>query len=425
MTHPAHILYNTGIALYGAAVRLAAFWNTKARQMAKGWKATWGSPRLERPTAWFHAASLGEYEQARPVIAHFRQEHPDYRVWVTFFSPSGYEVRKNTTEADRVTYLPIDTPNNARRLVELINPSVAIFVKYDFWFNTLRELRRRGVPTFIVSAIFRPSHYFFKPYGGWFRRQLDCFTHIFVQNDESLRLLRSHGIERCSLTGDTRFDRVSEIAQSCPDDPVVEHFLQNAEGGTKCLIAGSSWEPDEQNLKLWLDCCQRKPMLILAPHVISESHLAKIEQLYGGESCTRYSQLAEALKHPSTQAPKHSSILIIDNIGLLSRLYRYADVAYIGGGFGRGIHNILEAVTYGKPVVFGPNHRKFQEAVDLIGRGGAFAYTKADELPPLLDRLLTDQATHDRAADVCRRYMEANIGCTGKIISTVNKHLEP
>ena len=225
MTHPAHILYNTGIALYTLGVRIAALWNSKARKMVRGWNKAWQCKRPEVKVAWFHASSLGEYEQARPVIKRFREAYPDHSVWVTFFSPSGYEVRKATPEADRVTYLPIDTPRNARRLVQLINPSVAFFVKYDFWFNTLRQLRQREVPTFIFSAIFRESQYFFKPYGGWFARQLGCFTHIFVQNDVSLRLLHSRGLQCCTLAGDTRFDRVSEIALSTDGDPTVEQFL--------------------------------------------------------------------------------------------------------------------------------------------------------------------------------------------------------
>ena len=424
LTHPAHTLYNTGIAIYAAAVRVASVWNSKARKMVQGWRTVWQNKPLEGRTAWFHAPSLGEYEQARPVITRFKQEHPDYRVWLTFFSPSGYEVRKNSAEADRVTYLPMDTLRNSRRLVRIINPSVAFFVKYDFWFNTLRELRSRQVPTFIFSAIFRPEHYFFKPYGGWYARQLECFTHIFVQNDESLQLLHNRGIERCTKAGDTRFDRVREIALSSEGDPVVESFLSHSAGDTKCLMAGSSWEPDEQNLKTYLDHCGTPIKLILAPHVISDNHLTKIEYLFDKERCIRYSKLSEALKHSSIPSFKHSAnILIIDNIGLLSRLYRYADIAYIGGGFGRGIHNILEAVTYGKPVVFGPNHRKFQEAKDIIALGGGFSYNTKTELTTILDRLLGDKAAQDNAAAACRVYMEANIGSTTAIIQTVNKYL--
>jgi len=391
--------------------------------MVKGWREIWQRESLEGHTVWFHVSSLGEFEQARPVIDSFKKEYPNYHVWVTFFSPSGYEVRKNTTEADRVTYFPMDSKRNAQRLLQLINPSVAFFVKYDFWFNTLIELNAQRVPTFIFSAIFRKNHYFFKPSCGWFLKQLNCFTHIFVQNSESLQLLRRHGIERCTQTGDTRLDRVRQIAFTAEGVPEVERFIQSTTNNAKCLIAGSSWEPDEQNIRVYLDLCSTNLKLILAPHVISESHITKIEELFGKECCVRYSQIIKDSGN-SFKLEKHN-VLIIDNIGLLSRLYRYADVAYIGGGFGRGIHNILEAVTYGKPVVFGPNHQKFQEALDIIALGGGFAYDKSRELKTILDRLLTDSTAYNEASIVCQKYMETNIGSTDAIIQTIKKHIKP
>ena len=425
MAHLAHIVYNTGIRLYGLGVRVASLWNVKARQMVQGWQE-WRQiePLDDRPTAWFHVSSLGEFEQARPVMKRFKEVYPQYRVWVTFFSPSGYEVRKDTREADRVTYLPIDTPRNARRLVETIKPDVAFFVKYDFWFNTLRALKQQAVPTYIFSAIFRRRQFFFRPWGRWFMRQLQCFTHVFVQNEESMLLLRSHGMERCTRAGDTRFDRVREIAASTAGDEVVERFLSNAvddaakpgAAGRKCLVAGSTWEPDERNLQKWWDGCASKPMLIVAPHVISEGHLDYIEKLFGKGRCVRYSAVGGRL---SAFSNRHE-VLIIDNMGLLSRLYRYGDVSYIGGGFGRGIHNTLEAVAYGKPVVFGPNHTKFQEAMDLKSIGGGFSYKRAGELSAILDRLLGDEAAHRRASDACRAYVTENVGGTERIFSVVS-----
>ena len=389
----------------------------------QGWRKVW----LEKKPAsdcmaWFHVSSLGEFEQARPVISQFRKEHPEYCVWLTFFSPSGYEVRKDTAEADCVTYMPMDTPRNARRIVELINPSVVFFVKYDFWFNTLRELQSRNIPVFIFSAIFRPSQYFFKPYGKWYARQLGSFNHIFVQNEESMELLRNNGITKCSIAGDTRFDRVREIALAKQRDATVERFLGCGSDSSvsKCVIAGSSWEPDERNLNLYSGRCPVSLKLILAPHVISEEHLAKIENLFGKDICIRYSKVGE---NYSYDEHRNIKVLIIDNIGLLSRIYGYADVAYIGGGFGHGIHNILEAVTYAKPVVFGPNHKKFQEAMDILRLGGGWSYSRPTELFEILDRLLTDEDANRQASETCRKYLESNIGSTDRIVSTVNKYL--
>ena len=408
-------IYTFGILCYALGVRIAALCNPKARLMVKGWKRTFGrlamAPVGKDRTAWFHASSLGEYEQARPVLNEFRRRHPEYKVCVTFFSPSGYEVRKDTPEADFVCYLPMDTPANARRFINLLRPTVAFFVKYDYWFNYLEQLRLRDIPTYMFSAIYRPKQYFFRWYGGWYLRHLKlCFSHIFVQNDTSLTLLQGQGIGHCSIAGDTRFDRVHAIAQEARRFPEVEAFLARRPKG-RVLMAGSSWEPDERNLKSYLDHAGEGLTLILAPHVLGENHLSAIERLFGKERCTRHSQLAE--RQESTQ------VLIIDNIGMLSSLYRYADVAYIGGGFGRGIHNILEAVTFGKPVVFGPNYHKFQEARDIIACGGGWSYHHADELQTALDSLLGDTAAYEQASAACLRYMEKNLGATDKILSLV------
>lgn len=407
------IIYTIGIWFYGLGVRTAAlFGHTNARLMVRGWKTPKPLSDTATRTAWFHAASLGEFEQARPVLERYRELHPDHRVVVTFFSPSGYEIRKNYAQADAIYYLPLDTPRNVRRFLDAMQPSVAFFVKYEFWFNYLDELRRRGIPTYIFSAIFRPGQYFFRPWGCWFRKQLHCFNHLFVQNEESAQLLRSHGITQVSIAGDTRFDRVHQIAQAAASNAVAEQF---AGTDNRVIIAGSSWPPDEEMIAEAIRQLNNPSIkLILAPHVISEEHLCQIEKIF--PDSVRYSKFSALQSQLPT--PK---VLIIDNIGMLSQLYRYADVAYIGGGFGRGIHNILEAVTFGKPVVFGPNHTKFQEALDIIACGGGWTYSTANELHSILGNLLSDPQAMQAASEQCLQYMEKNLGSTEKILNTIEK----
>lgn len=413
------LLYTFGIQCYALGVRMAAPFNAKARQMVNGWKETFGrllvAPVGKNETAWFHASSLGEFEQARPVLERFHKMYPDYKICVTFFSPSGYEVRKNYPEADFICYLPIDTRANARRFVGLLRPTVVFFVKYDFWFNYLEQLCRREIPTVIFSSIFRPGQYFFKPYGRWFLRSLSrCFTHIFVQNEESLQLLKKHGINHVSIAGDTRFDRVHAIAQQSCRFTEVEDFLRQ-HPDNKVLLAGSSWEPDEALLKEYFDHYGEGLTLVLAPHVTSESHINSILDLFGKERCTRYTRIAEA--RPG------SRILVIDTIGILSSLYRYAEVAYIGGGFGRGIHNTLEAISFGKPVVFGPNYQKFKEAKDIIALGGGFSFRDYAQLQPILDKLLNDNEQYRQASEAGTRYLAENLGSSEKILSTVSEFI--
>lgn len=408
------IIYTIGIWFYTLGVRIAALCGHRnARLMVDGWKH-WPEQVAklshERPTAWFHAASLGEFEQARPVLEAYRQQHPECQVLVTFFSPSGYEVRKNYAQADAVCYLPPDLLGSVRRFLGAVKPSVAFFVKYEFWFNYLGELRRRDIPTYIFSAIFRPSQYFFKPWGKWYMRQLkECFRHLFVQNEESLQLLKAHGIEQCSLAGDTRYDRVHQIATAAEGDAIVETFLQGYEG--KVMVAGSTWPPDEQLLARLRESKEWFPeRLVIAPHQIHEEHLHSIEALF--PDSVRYSVLK------GSKDLKDRRVLIIDNIGILSKLYRYATVAYIGGGFGVGIHNILEAVAYGKPVVFGPNWHKFQEAHDIIELGGGMT---VDEHPDvsLLRKWFTDEEVYRAASDACLTLMRRNLGSTDIILNTL------
>jgi 3-deoxy-D-manno-octulosonic-acid transferase len=409
------LIYTIGIWVYTLGIRVVAlFGHEKARLMVNGWKR-WPEEVAklshERPTAWFHAASLGEFEQARPVLEEYRRRHPDHQVLVTFFSPSGYEIRKNYALADAICYLPMDTPRNVRRFVFDADPDTVFFVKYEFWYNYLKALKGWGAKTYIFPTIFRPGQYFFKWYGGWFRKQLKKdFAHLFVQNEESLRLLQDHGIGQCSLAGDTRFDRVHQIALQAEGDKVVDCFLEGYTG--QVLVCGSTWPPDEELLQATVN--QENIKLILAPHVIAEEHLKQIEALF--PDSIRYSQLNTEHLTQNTQ-----SVLVIDNIGLLSKLYRYASVAYIGGGFGVGIHNILEAVTFGKPVLFGPNYHKFQEARDIIERGGGWSVGNAKELDCCLAPLLTDPDAHHRASQACTDYMQQNLGSTDIILSTIEK----
>ena len=412
------VLYTIVIWFYTLGIRaVALFGHEKARQMVEGWKR-WPEQvaKLDqnRHTVWFHAASLGEFEQARPVLEEYRRRHLGHQVLVTFFSPSGYEVRKNYAQADAICYLPMDTPRNVRRFVAAVNPKTVFFVKYEFWYNYLNALRKHNIPTYIFSTIFRPDQYFFKWCGGWFRKHLKtCFKHLFVQNEESLNLLKGVGIEQCSLAGDTRFDRVHQIAEAAESNDVVERFLKGYEG--KVLVGGSTWPPDEELLHQ-IRAKNYELRIILAPHVISEEHLKQIEELF--PDSVRYSVLNNQSSQNNPNTPK--STLIIDNIGLLSKLYRYADVAYIGGGFGVGIHNILEAVTFGKPVIFGPNYHKFQEARDIIACGGGWSIDgKQDLEASCLDKLMTDPDAYRKASDACRTYMEQNLGSTEKILSTI------
>lgn len=406
-------IYTIGLWFFTVGIRLAAlFGHDKARLMVRGWRqpaaATW-TPGGE--VAWFHAASLGEFEQARPVLEEYRRRHPACRVVLTFFSPSGYEVRHGYTGADAVLYLPPDLPGTVSRFLDTYRPTVAFFVKYEFWYNYLDALRRRSVPVYYFSVILRPGQYLFRPYGRWFLRQLKrCTRHIFVQNDESLALLRTHGFENCTLAGDTRFDRVHQIAQAAASVDVVERFLAGHTGDV--LVCGSTWPPDEELLaRLQLPDTK----IILAPHVISEDHLRQIERLF--PDSIRYSRLTGE----TSETGKTVSVLVIDNIGLLSKIYRYATVAYIGGGFGVGIHNILEAVTFAKPVLFGPNHRKFQEALDILACGGGFSHHDVSTLQDNLMPLLGGTEAYKRASRACTAYMERNLGVTEKILSVVEK----
>ena len=356
---------------------------------------------------WFHAASLGEFEQGRPIMESLKNSHPEFKILLTFFSPSGYEVRKDYQGADIICYLPMDMSWNVKRFLDIVQPDCAIFIKYEFWMNYLLELKKRQIKTYIVSAIFRESQLFFRSYGGFYRRLLKSFSHLFVQNDESVRLLHSIGVDNVTKVGDTRFDRVADIAAKSKDLPIVQAFKSDA----KVLIAGSSW-PNDENILLPFLNQNLSLKLIIAPHEIDEGHLQSIiSQLK--RPYVRYSQA-------TIENVKEVDCLIIDCFGLLSSIYRYGEIAYVGGGFGVGIHNILEAAVYGIPVVFGPNFRKFQEAVDLHQEGGAFVVDSYESFSQIMSEFLEENSSlYSSACKVSNDYSQANKGATSKVVNAI------
>lgn len=416
------ILYNTSIRAYSGLLRLAAPFNPKARQWVEG-RQNWQNKLRANvadntaPIAWFHAASLGEFEQGRPVMEAFREKYPAYKLLLTFFSPSGYEVRKNYTGADFISYLPADTPENARAFVSLVKPEIVFFIKYEFWANYLHELRAAQIPIISFSAIFRPDQLFFKPWGGFYRQLLTCFDHILVQNAESEQLLRELGLTQVTQAGDTRFDRVWQVAAAKKDIPIVADFKTS--GGQEpqpLLVVGSAWQADMAVLIPFLNSFNQPLKVIIAPH---EIHDDEIERWRGQltKPSVRYSELVnQSANHSNTQV----RFLFIDNIGMLSSLYQYGEYAYIGGGFGKGLHNILEAATFGVPIFFGPNYGKFQEAVELIQEGGAFSVQDTRSLTEAFQKQYADSA---KAAQISRSYVQRNIGATAEVMKVVTKTL--
>ena len=404
------MFYNLAIILYDIAVHLVAPFS-QPRKMMKGHWVVYELLRqqLEKDARyiWFHAASLGEFEQGRPLIEKIRAKYPDYRILLTFFSPSGYEVRKNYRGADIVCYLPFDKPRNVRKFLDLVNPCMAFFIKYEFWKNYLDELHKRRIPVYSVSSIFRRGQIFFKWYGGTYRNVLRNFDHIFVQNERSKRYLAKIGINRVTVVGDTRFDRVLQIREEAKDLPLVELFKNN----TMTFVAGSSWQPDED---LFIEYFNQHPevKLIIAPHVIDENHLVEIIRKLK-RPYVRYTRADE-------KNVRKADCLIIDCFGLLSSIYRYGEIAYIGGGFGVGIHNTLEAAVYGIPVIFGPKYQKFQEAVQLLEAKGGFSVKSYEELKALLDRMLEDESFLRETGTNAGTYVTGNAGATDKVLGMIN-----
>ncbi len=406
-------LYSTGIRIFGLMIRLTAKYNQKARLWVQGRKqlfeilekAIENKPMAKR--AWFHCASLGEFEQGRPLMDAFRLEHPDYLIILTFFSPSGFENRKNYKGADIISYIPLDTRTNAGRFLEIIRPDIVFFVKYEFWFNILDILQQKKIPHYLVSAIFRADQHFFKWYGDWPRSVLKGFTHIFVQNEYSAELLEFVGITNVSISGDTRFDRVVDIASQAKQFPLIEAFSK----GETVLVAGSTWPADEEILVRYMNENPGKVKLILAPH---EIHDPEIQSLISQPEivAARYSTFTE------DQSAK-TSILIIDSIGLLSQIYRYGKIAYIGGGFGAGIHNVLEAAVYGMPVFFGPNYGKFHEAIELISADGGITFHNYTDFEKKLNHFLEDPAKLSKSSAASKNYVISRIGATSVILDLI------
>jgi len=406
------ILYNIGIGLYYLLALIISPWNKKARLWIAGRKG--GLKALKKAfesgdrVVWIHCASLGEFEQGRPVIEAIKESCPDRKILLTFFSPSGYEKRKDFPLADHVMYLPLDNARNARKLVESVPLEMALFVKYEFWFHILTQLKKKGVPVYLVSGIFRPGQVFFRWYGGWYRRILDSFTHIFVQEESSLLLLEEHGLRRVSVAGDTRFDRVGKLALSTYSNPSLEVFAADA----TVLIAGSTWEPDEQILAEAYNKLPSELKWIIAPHELSRSHLEKLQSRFPGSVL-----FTEIEKKMSSE----TRVVIVDTIGHLSYLYRYGTLAYIGGGFGKGIHNILEAATYGLPVLFGPNYRKFSEALELVERQGAFVVPGAPELLSTVHQQLENPNLLKTTSEIVSNYVSDGLGATSRIVHKLCK----
>lgn len=400
-------MYSLGIYLMALGVRVAALFKEKLRKMVQGHRATWQMLRAlsgKDTYVWFHAASLGEFEQGRPLMERLRREHPEKKILLTFFSPSGYEVRKNYDGADLVCYLPFDTPLNARRFVKLARPEAAFFIKYEFWRNYIEVLYKRGIPCYSVSSIFRENQIFFRPYGRGYARCLSRMTHLFVQNETSHRLLEGIGVTNVEVVGDTRFDRVLDIRNAAKPLPLAERFA----GCWKVLVAGSSWPQDEEIIIPYFN---RHPnlKLVLAPHVVSEEHLQAIER-----------QLARPALRYSKATPKavaEADCLIIDCYGLLSSIYRYASMAYVGGGFGVGIHNVPEAAVYGIPVIIGPNNKKFREAQALLRCGGCKEIAGAADFEQIMDAWLSDKEALATAGKAAGSYIADNAGAADRIFS--------
>lgn len=410
-----HVLYSLGIKAYAGALRLAALRHDKARRLVRGQRDVFS--RLQRLVGdnpgrwvWIHAASLGEFEQGRPLIERLRRERPDLKVLLTFFSPSGYEVRSEWDGADAVTYLPIDTPERVRRFLDIVRPETAIFIKYEFWGNYLAELRRRGVPTYIISSIFRKGQIFFRPYGGEFRRMLRCFTRIYVQDDASQRRLESIGVTNVTVAGDTRFDRVTDIRRTLVDMPVLDRFTASA---GNVLVAGSTWGADET---LLFPALNKIPELkaIIAPH---EFDAARLSRMRDSLSAIGPVALLSELEADPKLRPESLRFVIVDCFGRLSSIYRKATMAYIGGGFGTGIHNINEAAAYGVPVIYGPRHNKFKEASDLIACGGGFCVDSGETLTTILTTLCADADARLRAGNAAAAYIARSIGATDIIFN--------
>ncbi len=407
-------LYTIGIRCYAFLLRIVAPFHPKAKLWVKGRKNVFQT--LEKALSgniakiiWMHVSSLGEFEQGRPVIEQIKENYPSYKIVLTFFSPSGYEIRKNYPLADVIVYLPIDTPTNAKRFLDIVKPEKVFFVKYDFWYHYLNEVRKRKIPAYLISALFRKEQLFFKPYGGFYRNILQCFTHIFVQDENSAKLLNDIGYEAVTTCGDTRVDRVATLSEQVKTIAYVEAFKQD----DLLLIAGSSWQPDEDILVEYLKKNKDKLKVVFAPHEVHDAHIQQLEKKLAEAdlASVRYSSLTDETLLGTYNA------LIIDSIGMLSSLYQYADIAYIGGGFGAGIHNTLEPAAFGLPILFGKKYQKFNEAVELVKRKGAFSIANYQDFAEKMQPLVTDIAFRKQAGAISKNFIDKQKGATGTVVS--------
>jgi len=408
-------IYNIFIFVYRLGIGITAIFNAKASLWVKGRKSV--LKRIAKAVnpgeniIWFHCASLGEFEQGRPIIERIKSSHPEIKIFLTFFSPSGYEIRKNYKSADYIFYLPYDSPRNAKRLVEIVKPQMAIFVKYEFWFNYFIQLKKNSIPLYLVSGVFRKDQHFFKSWAYWQRNQLKNFDYFFLQDENSASLLTSIGFNNNMVTGDTRFDRVSEIVDEKIDLPIIEKF----KSGKSVLCAGSSWPPDEDIILDYLNSrtseSTKDLKLIIAPHDISTKHIDELLKKFKNYKPLLYSKLK-----PNSEKLAGSKILIINSIGLLNKLYRFADIAYIGGGFGVAIHNLLEPAVYGIPVIYGPNHKNFREAIELAESQGGFPINNKVDFKNIMNKLLSDKDFYEMYATAAGEYISKNTGSSDMVL---------
>ncbi|HNW97924.1 MAG TPA: glycosyltransferase N-terminal domain-containing protein [Bacteroidales bacterium] len=406
-------LYNISILVYQLLIRISAPFNKKAGLWVKGRKNIWKnlSEKINpsEKKIWIHVSSLGEFEQGRPLIEGIKKKYPDIKILLTFFSPSGYEIRKNYENADYIFYLPSDTLNNAKKFIELTKPFLVVFVKYDFWFNYISCIAEKKIPIVFISSIFRKNQHFFKWYGGWFRKHLKKINHFFVQDISSENLLKGIGINQVTACGDTRFDRVYSITQNVKPFPDIQNFC----GDSTIFIAGSTWPPDENILIPFINSGKTNYKFIIAPHLVDKAHISSITEkikvpyiLYSEISAKDFSD---------------KNVLVIDCIGILSNVYQYAHIAYIGGGFGVSIHNIQEPATFGMPIIFGPKHTKFREAVELIKEGGAFCINNENEFYDIIKKLENTNVLK-ASSEISKKYIQKNIGATKIILENISKY---
>jgi len=403
------LLYNIAIRLYYLFILFASLFNKKARFWIKGRKGLFKQIRslIDHNTKliWFHCSSLGEFEQGRPVIEKIREELPERKILLTFFSPSGYEIRKNYPGADYIFYLPLDTRKNAKKFLNLTSPEIVFFIKYEYWYHYLSILKKRNINTFLISGKFRPDQIFFRKYGKWFREMLRLFNHFFIQDDESASLLKSIGIENFTVSGDTRFDRVFAIAQKVSDFALIRNFT----AGHQVLIAGSTWPEDEKIIARFINENKHGLKFIIVPHEIHERNIRILLEMIQLKTI-RYTSADQKEIH-------NTDVMIIDTIGILSSIYQYGSITYIGGGFGKGIHNTLEAAIFNMPVIFGPNYKKFREAVGLISHHGGFSVNDYQSFSETITRLISNKNLLNTAGENARTYVMSGLGATNKIIS--------